>query len=75
MHRFTKIVPGDPDVLVLDVIEVSEGATREAWESRIDTPWEGHGVSAVSPRGLIALERLRGSPQDLADIAVLEGSA
>jgi hypothetical protein len=73
MHRLTKIVPGDPDVLTLDVIEVRPGTTESAWQSRTSAEWEGHPVTVVSRAGLIALKRLRGSPQDIADIAVLEG--
>ena len=72
MHRLTKIVAGDPEVLVLDVIEVRPGATESAWQSRTSTEWEGHPVTVVSRAGLVGLKRLRGSPQDIADIAVLE---
>ena len=72
MHRLTKIVPGDPEVLVLDVIEVRPGATERAWQTRTDTEWEGHSVTVVSRAGLIELKRLRGSPQDIADVALLE---
>lgn len=73
MHRLTKIVPGDPEVLLLDVIEVRPGATERAWQTRVNTDWEGHSVTVVSRAGLIELKRLRGSPQDIADIALLEG--
>lgn len=73
MHRLTKIVPGDPEVFLLDVIEVRPGVTDRAWETRIHTEWEGHPVTVVSRSGLIELKRLRGSPQDIADIALLEG--
>jgi len=73
MHRLSKIVPGDPEVLLLDVIEVRPGATERAWQTRMDTEWEGQSVTVVSRAGLIGLKRLRGSPQDLADIALLEG--
>jgi hypothetical protein len=72
MHQLAKIVPGDPDVLVLDVIEVRAGATGRAWETRVGAEWEGRHVMTVSADGLIALKKLRGSPQDLADIARLE---
>ena len=75
MHRLTKIVPADPEVLVLDVIEVQPGATARAWQTRTSTEWEGHPVTVVSRDGLIALKRLRGSPQDIADITLLEGQA
>ena len=72
MHRLTKIVPGDPEVLSLDVIEVRPGATEDAWETRATTPWEAQTVTVVSRAGLIGLKKLRGSPQDIADIAALE---
>ena len=73
MHRLTKIVPGDPDVLVLDVIEVRAGATQAAWQTRTSSDWAGQPIPVVSRDGLIELKRLRGSPQDVADIAALEG--
>ncbi len=72
MHGLTKMVPGDPEVLMLDVIEARPGATALAWESRVAADWEGVAVSVVSREGLITLKRLRGSPQDLADIHALE---
>ena len=31
MHRLTRVLAGDPDVLVLDVVEVGSGATAVAW--------------------------------------------
>jgi hypothetical protein len=75
MHRLTKIVPGDPDVLVLDVIEVGPGATADAWRTAEAAEWDGRAVKVVSREGLIGLKRLRGSAQDAADIARLEGRA
>jgi hypothetical protein len=72
MHRLTKIVPGESEVTVADVIEVRPGVTAEAWASRIGAEWEGGMVTVVSRQGLIALKRLRGSAQDLADIQMLE---
>ncbi len=75
MHRLTKLVPEDPEVLVLDMIEVLPGATAHAWQTRTSVEWEGHPVTVVSRDGLIELKRLRGSPQDIADIALLEGQA
>ena len=73
MHRFTKIEPGDPDVLLLDVIEVRSGTTAQAWATCVRADWGGHPLTVVSREGLILLKRLRGSRQDLADIAELEG--
>ena len=71
VHRLTKIVPGDPEVLMLDVIEVRGGATEDAWRTRTSMEWAGHSVPVVSRAGLIALKRLLGSAQDIADIAAL----
>ncbi len=72
MHRLTKVVRGDPDVMVVDVIEVQPGVTSEAWNSRVAAQWGKGAVTVVSRQGLIALKRLRGSPQDAADIVALE---
>ncbi|HUG35439.1 MAG TPA: nucleotidyl transferase AbiEii/AbiGii toxin family protein [Candidatus Limnocylindrales bacterium] len=72
MHRLTRIVPGDAEVLMLDVIEASAGVPGAAWEGRVTRNWTGQSVSVVSREGLVALKRLRGSPLDLADIAELE---
>jgi hypothetical protein len=75
MHRLIKIDPTDPEVLILDVIEARPGTTGNAWETRESLGWEGRRVSVVSRAGLARLKRLRGSAQDLADIAVLEREA
>jgi aminoglycoside-2''-adenylyltransferase len=75
MHRLTKIVPGDPEVLVLGIIEARPGATDGAWQTRSTLQWEGQLVPVVSRAGLIDLKRLRGSPQDHADISTLEERA
>ena len=75
MHRLTKVVPGDPEVLVLDIIEVHGAAITRIWESRGSMEWQGGVVPVVSREGLIAMKRLRGSPQDLTDIQTLEGGA
>lgn len=72
MHRLTRIVPGDPEVLMLDVIEAGVGVPAVAWNGRVTRSWSGQSVSVVSREGLVALKRLRGSPLDLADIAELE---
>src|SRR5262245_34824707 len=72
MHRLTKIVRGDPEVLVLDVIEALPGATERAWQTRVEVDWDGQPVTVVSRAGLIELKRLWGSAQDVADIALLE---
>ena len=70
--RFYKAVPGSPDVLTLDCLLTTHPTVAKAWQSRLQVPFEASVVSVVSAEGLIALKRLRGSPQDLLDIAGLE---
>lgn len=70
--RFYKAVPGSPDVLTLDCLLTTHPTVTEVWQSRKQVPFETTVVSVVSAEGLIALKRLRGSPQDLLDIAGLE---
>ena len=41
------------------------------WDSRVQANWEGGKLSVVSREGLIALKKLGGRPQDLADISAL----
>jgi hypothetical protein len=70
--RFYKAVPGTPDVLTLDCLLTTHPTVAEAWRTRVQVPFEASVVSVVSAEGLIALKRMRGSPQDLLDIAGLE---
>lgn len=72
MHHLTRVLAGDPEVLILDVIEVGSGASAEAWAGRETAQWEGRPITVVSRRGLVTLKTLRNSPQDRADIAALE---
>lgn len=72
IRRVSKIDPDDGELLSLDLLLVSPNMI-ESWESRIEAEWEGGKLSVVSASGLIALKRLRGSAQDLADIEALQG--
>jgi hypothetical protein len=72
IHRVTKLDPGTNEALVLDLLVVSP-ATLSAWEARRVLDWAGGRLAVLSPGGLIALKRLRGSGQDLDDIAYLQG--
>jgi len=47
MHPLTKIIPDDPEVLVLDVIEVQPGATALAWRTRTSTEWEARNAHSA----------------------------
>jgi len=57
-------------VLSLDMLLVTP-QIQEIWDSRVQAEWEGGKLSVVSRRGLIALKKLSGRPQDLADISAL----
>jgi hypothetical protein len=56
-------------VVALAVTPVLE----EAWAGREILEWRGHPLPTVSRSGLIAMKRLAGRHQDLADIEKLEG--
>jgi len=72
IQRVSKIDPQAGDVLSLDLLLVTPAATLP-WATRTRVAWEGGELSVVSPAGLIALKRLRGSGQDQDDILHLEG--
>ena len=63
---------GGDDQVVLDLLLVGPLVLDGVWQSRQSFEWEGMKVWVVSRQGLIALKRLRGSPQDLLDIERLE---
>ena len=46
----------------------------EVWDGRVVVAWHKWNISIVSRAGLVAMKRLAGRPQDLADIAILEGT-
>ena len=70
IRRISKIDPADGDLLSLDLLLVTP-AVQQAWDTRMQTEWEGGKLSVVSTDGLIALKRLRNSEQDLLDIKAL----
>ncbi len=70
LHRASKVV-GD-EVLTVDALIVTP-VLEEAWAGREILEWRGHPLPTVSRSGLIAMKRLAGRHQDLADIEKLEG--
>jgi hypothetical protein len=70
--RFYKVEPETPDVLTLDCLLVTHPIVADAWQGRVQVPFEEGTLSVVSAAGLIALKRLRASPLDLLDIQALE---
>jgi hypothetical protein len=71
--RLTKVETRSGDSLTVDLLVVTD-STAPVWSGREQVTWEGHSLWIVSRQGLIALKRLRGSGQDLDDIAWLEGT-
>lgn len=59
------------ELLTLDLLLVTPALT-DVWNTREQLILGGNAVQVVSRAGLIAMKRLAGRPQDLADIAQLE---
>src|SRR6266705_250113 len=70
IRRLSKIDADAGDLLTVDFLLVTP-QIREAWDSRVESEWEGGKLSVVSLAGLIALKQLRNSGQDLDDIKAL----
>jgi hypothetical protein len=68
--RVSKIDSKSGQVLALDLLLVTT-PIQAVWNSRVEAVWETGTLSVVSRDGLISLKALRGSPQDVADIAAL----
>jgi len=73
LQRLLKFEVGGSDQVVLDLLLVAPTTLETIWQDRQSFEWEGMKVWVVSREGLIALKRLRSSPQDLVDIDRLEG--
>ncbi len=74
IRRVSKIDKDTGIVLSLDFLLITP-QIQHIWDSRVQANWEGGKLSVVSREGLIALKKLSGRPQDLADIsALLENS-
>jgi hypothetical protein len=71
IRRVSKIDHTSGQMLSLDLLLVTP-TIQSVWDSRVEADWDGGTLSVVSRPGLIALKKLRGSPQDVADIAALE---
>jgi len=70
IRRVSKIDSETGHVLSLDMLLVTP-EIRQVWNSRVQANWEGGKLTVVSRKGLIALKKIRGSAQDLADISAL----
>lgn len=70
IRRVSKIDSETGILLSLDLLLVT-AETKYMWDSRVQADWEDGKLSVVSREGLIALKKLGGRPQDLADISAL----
>jgi hypothetical protein len=68
--RVSKIDKESGQLLSLDLLLVTP-EVQQIWDSRVEADWEDGTLSVVSREGLIGLKKMRGSPQDQADISAL----
>jgi hypothetical protein len=73
MLRLSKLDPESGVLMSLDLVVVGPGY-EEVWTGKTKVPWRGRDVPVVSRDGLALMKRLAARPQDLADLAVLEGT-
>lgn len=71
-NRTSRIDTPSGDTLILD-LRIVTGETPNVWSDRRRILWRDEPLSVVSREGLIKLKQLRGSLQDLADVARLPG--
>lgn len=71
IRRITKIDPDGGDVLMLDLLLVTN-AIEDAWQNRTRVEWNRGEISVVSRKGLVKLKSFRASGIDLDDIKKLE---
>ena len=72
-QRVSKLDPETNDLMMLDLLVVGPGY-ESVWSTRTTMSWHGRTVSIVSRDGLATMKRIAGRPQDLADLAKLEGT-
>ena len=57
----------------IDIIMGLEGvAFEEAWQTRIEAPYDGQKVFMIGREELIAVKQIAGRPQDVEDVKALE---
>jgi hypothetical protein len=74
MQRISKLDPTTNALVSLDLI-LAGPPLANVWSTRQRAAWRSLTLSIVSRDGLATMKRLAGRPQDLADIAALEGSS
>ncbi len=73
MQRVSKLDPETNALMSLALIVVAP-SLEQIWIDRTVVPWRNRQISIVSRAGLVTMKRLAGRPQDLADLAALEGT-
>lgn len=72
VQRLSKLDPATNELLCVDLLLVGPGY-EGAWNDKVRIAWKDTTISVVSRDGLATMKRIAGRPQDLADIAKLEG--
>jgi hypothetical protein len=72
VQRISKLDPDTGELLILDLLIVSPDL-EAVWSGRVRLPWLDQPLYVVSRDGLATMKRIAGRPQDLADLAKLEG--
>lgn len=73
VHRVSKLEDATGKLLTLDLLVVSHDL-EEVWKTRKIVQADGRKLTVVSREGLATMKRIAGRPQDLADLAKLEGT-
>ena len=73
IHRVSKLDPDTGELMPLDLMAVAHEYVS-VWADRTKVLWRQRNLAVVSREGLATMKRLAGRPQDLADLAKLEGN-
>lgn len=73
VHRVSKLDPETQNLLSLDLLVVNT-ELADVWADRVVVAVGATRMVVVSREGLATMKRIAGRPQDLADLAALEGT-
>jgi hypothetical protein len=72
IRRISKIDPESNELVTLDLLLVTDENQHDLWTNRVRLEWKEGETTVVSRESLIAMKRVAGRRQDLADIEKLE---